>query len=112
MSEHHAASAFSVTLDYGDYWIEDSFGLLSRIRDRLDPEYTSRNSRRRLPLLKENGLYYIATVDFLISNPTLVSATSRPIVTPAEEDFDINDEGDWRRCEAILIQREGHYSLD
>lgn len=95
-------SAFSVTADLGDFWIKLSEGRIQRVRDRLPREFGARRSQMRQPLLRENGLYYLCSVAFLRRHRSLVGPSSVTVLSPVEEDLDIDSPSDWRRAEWLL----------
>jgi CMP-N,N'-diacetyllegionaminic acid synthase len=95
-------SAFSATADFGDYWYASPDGANGRVRELLPGNYAARRSQERNPLLRENGLYYLCSIEFLNRTGRLVGPTSRIILSPGEEDLDIDLPCDWRRAEALL----------
>jgi CMP-N-acetylneuraminic acid synthetase len=96
------ASAFSATADYGDFWYSSPKEGSRRIRDLLPSNYVARQSQHREPLLRENGLYYLCSIEFLRRNKGLVGSASRVVMSPASEDLDIDDPADWKRAEILL----------
>lgn len=92
-------SAFSVTVDEGDYWFQGPGGESERIRDLLPQPYKSRRSQSRRPLFRENGLFYLFSVEYLTRTGSIVGPTSCMIETPPAEDLDINDLNDWANAE-------------
>lgn len=92
-------SAFSVTVDTADYWFHGSGGESQRLRDLLPQPYNSRRSQSRRPLFRENGLYYLFSVQYLTRTGTIVGPTSSMIETSPDEDLDVNDLEDWNVAE-------------
>jgi len=97
-------SAFSATADFGDYWYSSPEGHKKRVRDLLPLSYAARRSQQRYPLLRENGLYYLCSIEFLTRNGSLVGPTSSIILSPPEEDLDIDTPTDWSLAEVLIQQ--------
>jgi pseudaminic acid cytidylyltransferase len=96
------ASAFSATADYGDYWFVSRESGARRIRDLLPSTYAARSSQHRDPFLRENGLYYLCSVDYLKRTHGLIGPSSLIVISPADEDLDVDDQVDWHRAEVLL----------
>jgi len=105
MLKPSAESAFSVTEDNQDFWLRHDDTEVLRVRDLLPKSYQPRQTHKRVPLLRENGLYYLVSVGFFRDWRTLISKESVPIATPTEEDLDINCPEDWRLAELLLLRR-------
>lgn len=101
-AEAGTESAFSVTEDLGDYWFREADGKSIRIRNMLPAPFRARRSQDRLPILRENGLYYLVSVGFLKQTGHIVGETSLPVPTPVSEDLDVNDAQDWATAELSL----------
>lgn len=94
----------SVTEDSGDFWyIKDN--VMSRIRDSLPSLGGARESTKRLPLLRENGLFYIFSVRFILMNCVLEGAHVEYFITPQEEDLDINTFEEFKLAEYLYKER-------
>ncbi len=94
----------SVTEDFGDFWyLKDN--VMLRIRDSLPSLGDARESTKRAPLLKENGLYYSFSVKFLLMNCVLEKARVEYFISPQEEDLDINTFDEFKTAEYLYKER-------
>jgi len=86
----------SVTENRGDFWVEETNGLLSRLFSNAP-----RRQQDRAPLYEENSAIYMSRTNVLRETGSILGKRVRGLVISPLEGFDINTLDDLRLAECI-----------
>jgi CMP-N-acetylneuraminic acid synthetase len=97
----------SVSRDYGDFWFESEEGVF-RIRELIPALGSSRDSKSRQALLRENGVLYGFRASFLVSKKEFSAGKIVFFNCDFPEDIDINTLSDFVAAEILYNSGEFH----